>query len=149
MNDQPTQSNNGYLDIGYDQFLTRDTSGIDPSQASLALSAANYSTPTTGDQIQSGIISSKDGKLLIDLTNDTIIISDGTQNRVTLGTLDDGSTGMVLKDQNGNIIMQISNTTNLIQSASQNFQIDLTNEQLLVLNNGIAQILLGKLIGGF
>jgi hypothetical protein len=95
-------------------------------------------------------MNSQSGNLALDLNQGKFSITDGTTNRIQLGLLDDGTTGMVIKDQSGNILLQISGPTNLIQGSDGKMVLDFTNTQLIIKDaGGTPVILLGKQTGGF
>ena len=86
----------------------------------------------------------------MNLDEDTFIVTDGVVERVRLGKQTDGSYGLLIKDENDNILMQITGTKNLLQSPSTNLSIDFNEEQLLIKNDGGTPIiLLGKQVNGF
>lgn len=136
-----------YLDAGYNEFLTRE------QEAPIQVDAleSDYSTPSvSASKIVGGLLASQNGMTQFDLEKNTFKVSDGTQDRVTLGVLPDESIGLLVKDVYGNILMQISGDTNIIKSSDQSLSIDFKEAQIIVRNEGkIPVVLLGKQTGGF
>jgi hypothetical protein len=118
-----------YTEIGYDEFLSRVPQSQGNSISSLAFD--NFTSDLSGSKVQGGVMQSNDGKVKIDLDSNSIIVSDGIAERVRLGTLPDDKIGLLIKDKDGNILMQISEGLNVIQSGSGVFQIDIDNERLV------------------
>ena len=134
--------------IGYNENLTRsenlptDTQELDPLQFE------QFAPEFSGSKL-SGVLSSQDGRVKLDLDNNTIIISDGIVERVRLGRQSDDSYGIIIKDKNGNTLMQFNDARQLIQVGSENVQIDFDNEYILISEGGVGRVLLGKDLGGF
>ena len=134
--------------IGYNENLTRsenlptDTQELDPLQFE------QFAPEFSGSKL-SGVLSSQDGRVKLDLDNNTIIISDGVVERVRLGRQSDDSYGIIIKDKNGNTLMQFNDARQIIQVGSENVQIDFDNEYILISEGGIGRVLLGKDLGGF
>lgn len=132
-----------YEDLGFDQFLSRAPESLadsyDPVQADQLL------PDLSGDKISSGSIVSQNKLLSMNLENNVFKVSDGAVDRVELGNLSDGTIGLIIRDINGNILMQISGDKNIIQSPNQFFQIDFNEERLLAKDQGgIPRALFGK-----
>lgn len=133
-----------YLDAGYDEFLSREASA--PSSQMDALQFEQNVSEVSGSKINNGTIQSSSGSLKMDLDEDSFKIFDGVINRVELGKLEDGSIGLLIRDINGNILMQVTDTTNIIQSFNKHMQLSFNDETLIVTDEGNTPIvLLGKL----
>ena len=116
----------------------------DPTQQLDPLQFEQYTPEFSGSKI-TGVLSSQDGRIKIDLDNNTIIISDGVEERVRLGELSDDSVGLLIKDVNGNVLMQISGDTNIIQSSNKHIQLDFFEERLLIKDqSNTPRVLIGK-----
>ena len=136
-----------YLDIGYTDFLAQqDTQNKQQDPLEL-----DYNIPElSGSKIVGGLLTSNDGKTQFNLEQGTFKVSDGAQDRVVLGVLPDGSVGLLIKDINGNILMQISGDIDLIKSADESMSLDFNEAQLIVRNEGkVPVVLIGKQINGF
>jgi hypothetical protein len=135
-----------YQDIGFDQFLnpvsapsSNQDQGIDP------LAFDSFVDQVSGNKVQGGIISSPNGRIVIDLETGVLKINDGIENLIELGVLADGSIGLLVKDGKGNPLLKISENEKLIQSANKHFQVDFSNERILARDDaGIARVLIGK-----
>lgn len=138
----------GYTDIGYNQFLTRDENFNNEITQFDPMEFEQASPEFSGAKLQ-GIIQSQDGRVRIDLDNNSIIISDGVVERVRLGKQSDDSYGIRVLNKAGNILMQFDDNRNLIQVGSQNVQLDFDNEYLLISEGGVGKVLIGKDQGGF
>lgn len=135
-----------YTDIGYNQWLTREenisSQQFDPAQVEQMI-------PEMSASKLSGFIKSQNGLLQMDLDNNSFVVTDGVVERVRLGKQNDGTYGLLIKDNNDQVLMQIGET-NLIQSPDGSLLIDFDNTQLLVKDEGGTPIiLLGKQVGGF
>jgi hypothetical protein len=130
-----------YLDNNFDPFLEKISDSF---------------TPTTVDQdalieslnaskLNSGVVQSVDKRTSMDLDNSLYTVNDGLINRVEMGQFDDGEYGLRIRDRDGNLLIDITGTKNLLQSADGKFQIDLTNKQLRVYDQFNLRVLLGLL----
>lgn len=129
-----------YLDQGYNEFLTREVQSSDP------LFLDPFVSEVTGDKVSSGSIVSQNKLLSMNLENNVFKVSDGSIDRVELGNLSDGTIGLIIRDENGNVLMQISGGKNFIQSSDQHMLLDFIANQFSVKNDGGNTIvLLGKL----
>ena len=135
-----------YTDIGFDQFFQREIIPSTPDDR--LISSFDFSSQvqnTSGDQIKGGLIQSQNQKVSLNLDKENFVISDGVNDRVTLGRLPDDSYGLLIRDEDGNILMQISGLTNLIQSPNGHFQVDFNEERLLAKDaGGTPRVLIGK-----
>lgn len=140
-----------YLDNGYDEFLTR----IEPvsqiqSQEVDPLQFDSFTQQISASKLQGGVMLSPDGKIKMDLDQGYFLVSDGVQELVRFGTLPDGSIGLLIKDNQGNTLMQVSQGVFLLQSSDKAMSIDLIATQLLVRDaQQRVRLLLGKDPGGF
>ncbi len=141
-----------FLDIGYDEFFSRSLIPED-QDTNRELSSFDFASQVQGmsfDEVVGGVVRSNNGNLLIDLTNNSIIITDGRVQRVRLGQQEDGTVGFLVKDENDNELIRITGETNIIQSPTTNLQIDLDEERILVKDEtGTPRVLVGKHSGGF
>lgn len=132
-----------YLDAGYNEFLTRE------QEAPIQVDAleSDYSTPSvSASKIVGGLLASQNGMTQFDLEKNTFKVSDGTQDRVTLGVLPDDSIGLLVKDVDGNILMQISGDKNFIQSSNRQIVLDLDKKQLIISDsNGLPRFVAGEI----
>jgi len=118
-----------YEDVGYDSSLLRSI------QSTITSQTIGYSD-VSGSQIQGDSITSLNGYMTVDLQNDRFYVNDGIIKRVELGVLVDGGIGLIIRDSQGNILMQISEGLNIIQSPSKRFQIKIDNEHILINDEG-------------
>lgn len=132
-----------YQDIGFDQFLNLETASpaqqLDPLQSDILLQ--NF----TGDKIQGGLIASADGKIVMDLNAGIFKVNNGVQDLIQFGILDDGSVGLLIKDNDGNPLLQVSGNSYLFSSAKGTMKIDLTNENIIIYDDAnVPQAVFGK-----
>src|SRR3972149_5908345 len=102
-----------YLDLGFSENLSIATIGSGDQLDPLAFE--QFTQEISGSKL-SGLLQSQDGRVKVDLDNNTIIISDGIVERIRLGKQSDDSYGFLLKDQNGNTLIQVGGNTNIIKS---------------------------------
>lgn len=137
-----------YRDLGFNTFLIRSQQ-FDPNQVPQQLDPSQFDFFTdqiSADKIQGGLMQSTDGKTKLDLEQGTFTISNNIINLITLGKLPDGRIGLLIQDQDGNLLMQISDGLNIIQSSSTNFQVDFDNKRLLFKDSsGNPQGVLGEI----
>lgn len=117
-----------YQDLGYDEYFDKSL-----NIANQSITNANSDIlleGISGESLSStGAIQSLNKQMSMDLDNNTFTINDGTIERLRLGTQVDGSVGLKIVDQDGNVLFNITGKTNLIQSPSGKFRIDLTKER--------------------
>lgn len=134
-----------YRDIGFDEFLNR----IEDTAAPQSLDPQTFDNLTdqlSASKVQGGTMLSPDGRISLDLDQAILRISNGVQDLITLGVLPDASIGLLLKDNDGKILLQISGNKNLIQSSNQHMALDFNNETLTVTDDSnIPVVLLGKI----
>lgn len=118
-----------YEDVGYNRYLLR-------SITATFIESNGNTVDVSGSQIQGDSITSLNGFMTVDLQNDRFYVNDGIINRVELGVLVDGGIGLIIRDSQGNILMQISEGLNIIQSPSKRFQIKIDNEHILINDEG-------------
>lgn len=135
-----------YQDIGFDEFLQRsDSLNSGPTDQLDSLQADTYLQELSGSKIAGGLISSPDGRLKIDLENNVFKVNNGVTDLVSFGVLEDGSVGLLIKNGDGKALMQVSETTQFIQSPNQHFLIDFIKEYLLSKDEkGLPRALFGK-----
>lgn len=142
-----------YLDSGFDNYFQRELIPMSLSDNPNDISQYDFASQYQGisaSQIISGLLQSKNGRVKLDLDEETFIVSDGLVDRVRLGKLPDGSYGLLILDANGNTIMQISGNVNFIKSSDGSLEINFDNTQILVRNEGgLIKVLLGKDLNGF
>jgi hypothetical protein len=131
-----------YLDNGFDLFLDKTSP---PSGEVSAIDQDAITDSISGSKISSGTISSNDGRSNLNLDDSLYSVSDGLVNRVEMGQFDDGEYGLRIRDRDGNLLIDITGTRNLLQSADGKFQIDLTDKQLRVYDQFNLRVLLGLL----
>mgnify|MGYP001587424957 FL=1 len=137
-----------YIDIGFTVNLIR--SDLLPAEGEVLdpLAFEQLAPEFSGGKL-TGILSSQDGKVKINLDENFIVISDGTEERARLGKLPDGSYGILIKDKSGNKLFEFG-SINLIQAPSGNLQMDFDEERILVKDvGGTPRVLIGKDTGGF
>jgi hypothetical protein len=140
-----------YLDSGYDEFLNR----IEPasqvqSQELDPLQFDSFTQQISASKLQGGVMLSPDGKIKMDLDQGYFLVSDGVQELVRFGVLPDGTTGLLIKDGQGDTLLQVSQGVFLLQSSDKAMSIDLIAAQLLVRDaQQRVRVLLGKDPGGF
>lgn len=133
--------NQDYTQLGYDVSLTRTdnltTNQVDPLEF-------EQNTPEISGAKLEGVIQSQDGRVKIDLDENTIIISDGVVETVRLGKLADETYGFLIQDKNGNTLMQIGEN-NFIQSGNQRTKLDFNLNKLTVKDEGgLTRLVLGE-----
>lgn len=117
-----------YQNLGYDEFLNLQQPSSQPGDfpQSLDPQAFDYFTDQiSGSKVQGGAILSPDGKFKIDLDKGTISLNNGLANVLQIGNLDNGETGLLLRDGQGNIIMQYTDFVKLLQTSDKAFSINL------------------------
>ncbi|OGO14266.1 MAG: hypothetical protein A2Y53_03930 [Chloroflexi bacterium RBG_16_47_49] len=137
-----------YTEIGFNDFLLRPLEADYTEQVGIE-SSVSYEQ-ISGSQVKGDVISSLNRQMQIDLENNSFTLSDGNINRVEFGKLSNGNVGLVIRDDQGNSIMEISGNTNIIRSASGALELDFNEERLLIRDQGgTPRVLIGKQVGGF
>jgi hypothetical protein len=95
-------------------------------------------TIINGSQIRTGEIASHDEKTKFDLDGDQIVINE-TVDRVILGKTAAGKYGIKIQDASGNLMMQVDDDDQIIQSADGKTSINL-NSALITLSHPTANI---------
>lgn len=136
-----------YLDSGFDQYLLR------PLEASytekIGIDSTSSSGQISGSQIKDKI-TSINGSFEIDLQKDRFAVKDGIINRIELGRLSDGSIGILIRDSDGNELIKFTESVNLMKSSNGAFEVNFTNEQIIVRDAGLTpRVLIGKQTNGF
>ena len=137
-----------YTSLGFNDFLLR------PLEASftekVGLDSSSSFEQISGLQIKGDKITSLNKSLSLDLENNSFTVRDGDVNRVEMGKLSDGSIGLIIRDNQGNVLMNISGTVNKITSPTGNLEVDFNEERILIKNEGgIPTVLIGKQQNGF
>ena len=142
MNDQT------YLDSGFNSYFQREIVPANSQQEGEDVSAFDFESRLQGillNKVVGGSFTSADGRVIVDLENNVIQVSDGNVERVRLGKLQDDSYGILIKDHNDNTLLQIAGSKNIIQSPTTNLQLDFDEERILVKDiGGTPRALIGK-----
>lgn len=139
-----------YTDFGYDHFLSRESTPTEQESALDPLGGYSTGISTSASEVRGGVLSSASGVTKLDLENDTFSVTDGGIERIRLGKLEDGTIGLLVKDKNGNVLLQFAGEINLLTSPQGNLVLDFNETQLLVKDDGgTPVILIGKQVGGF
>lgn len=131
-----------YLDNDFNVFLDKF---YQPSSSITALDFDADVESFDASKVVSGILRSTDGRTAVDLDKSLFSVNDGLIDRVEVGKFDDGEYGLRIRDREGNILVDITGTKNLLQSADQKMQLDLTDKQFRVFDQFNLRILLGIL----
>lgn len=136
-----------YQQIGFDEFMNRiepstgsQSQELDPTQVDL------YFQQFSGNKINGGQILSPDGRMNMNLDAGNFKVNNGVQDLVQLGLLEDGTIGFMVKDSNGNILMQVAEGVMFLESPLKTSRLDLILDQYTVKEeNGRTRVILGKL----
>jgi hypothetical protein len=132
-----------YTQIGYDDFLIRPLEATYTEQ--IGIDTGGAIGQVSGNQVRGDQILSLNKSLNIDLQNDSFIISDNNINRVELGRLADGNIGIIIRDDQGKEMLNISALDNKITSADGHMVLDFNEEQLIIYDETMTpRVLLGK-----
>lgn len=132
-----------YLDIGYNQFF--DKSLIKKRETLSTIDAETYFDGIGAESlISSGTIFSQDKRLAMNLSENNFQVNDGTVERIELGKFDDDEYGLRVKDRDGNVLINITGTDNILQSPDGKMQIDLTNKQIRVYDDSNLRVIMGE-----
>jgi hypothetical protein len=141
-----------YLDSGFNQFFQRQL-GSSLTGGSGSISQYDFESQYLGlsaNQIKSGVLSSRDGNLSLDLDEGIFIVTDGAVERIRLGKTEDGSYGLIVRDESGNTILQFTGDVNIIKSPDNSLELNFDNTQIIVRSvAGLIKVLIGKDINGF
>lgn len=141
-----------YTDIGFDEFLNRIDEAPQQQQAGALDPAAsdNYFQQFSGNKIQGGQILSPDGRLNINLDTSNFKVNNGLQDLLQFGILEDGNVGLLIKDNDGNILMKVTSAEVYLQSPKKTSKIDLIADQYTVSDEfQNVKVLIGRDVGGF
>lgn len=130
--------------IGFTEGLTRSenlptvTPDMDPLQF-------EQFAPEFSASKLTGSLKSQDGKVELDLDGEKLIITDGVIERVRLGRQSDDSYGLIVKDINGNTLMQITGDINFIQSSNGRTKLDFVANKLTIKEvGGLTRVVIGE-----
>lgn len=99
--------------------------------------------------LSDGSIKSVNERFDINLSGNTMAINDGVVERVRLGEMEDGEVGLRITDRDGNVLINITGSTNLIQSKTGKMQLDLDEEQARWYDDKNLRIIVGKALKKF
>lgn len=132
-----------YMDYGYNDFFNRSV--VKPINSMSAMDAEVLLEGIEGETILAqGSIKSSNGRMAMDLDGNTFVISDGTAERVRAGLMEDGSYGFRIKDREGKILLNFTDSTNIIQSSNNKMQLDFDKEQARWYDQFNLRVLVGK-----
>lgn len=135
-----------YLDSDFNIFLDKPLS----NQSDMtALDFDAQIDSISADKINSGTMQSPGGRTSLDLDEGSFVSNDGLINRVELGKTQDGGYGLIIRDEQGNVIFNFTGQVNLIQSRTGKMQFDFDEEQARWYDNLYVRILIGKKLGLF
>ena len=133
-----------YNDLGYNDFF--DRSIVQPTNFIQSIDSEVLLEGIEGETILGqGAVKSSNGRLIMDLDGNTFLVSDGTAERVRLGQMEDGGYGLRVKDRKGNVLLNLTDETNLIQSSDGRMKLDLSLKKFLVYDQTNLRVLLGEL----
>lgn len=133
-----------YNDLGYSEFF--DRSIVQPTNYLQSIDSDVLLEGIDGESILGqGAVKSSNGRLIMDLDGNTFLVSDGTAERVRLGQMEDGGYGLRIKDRKGNVLLDMTDETNLIQSNDKRMQLNLSLKKFLVYDQTNLRVLLGEL----
>lgn len=139
-----------YIDSGFNRFLEKPVRQETGFRELDAMDTEQLIGDISGGKIIGGLLRSQDGKTSVNLDTGAFVVNDGRVERVRLGKQEDGTIGIVVRDDDDNVLIQITGETNFIQSPTGNLLIDFDEERVLVKDEtGTPRILLGKQAGGF
>lgn len=90
-------------------------------------------------------ISSEDGKTYFDTENSQFVIEVSGVKVVEIGICDDASVGIKVRDTSGNLILDMTNVEQFIQSANASSKLDLKNDRYSVYEGANEVVRLGDL----
>ncbi len=132
-----------YSDLGYNSYLLRPLEATYIEQVGIDSSVVYEQI--SGSQVRGDKISSLNRTLNLDLEHDSFILTDGSTNRIEFGKLPSGEIGLIIRDDKGNILLEISGATNKIQSSNGHVNLDFNEERLLIKDEGgTPVVLIGK-----
>lgn len=139
-----------YLDAGFDPYFQREW--ITPSVSLTPFDRQVSEEGISADQIVSGQLRSTDGSTTINLESGYISVTVGGIERIRLGNIDSGVTGLQIVSPTGKPIIKITNTENYIRSPDGATAIDFDKNRIVVRENdenGPVRVLLGFDPAGF
>lgn len=135
-----------YQDIGFDENLNRVEDSVGSFSDFSSADVDSYLDEVSGSKISGGMLSSPDGKIQVDLDKGVIKVNNGVADLVSLGVLDDGTIGLLIRDQNGNILMQVTQDKMFIQGPNKHLKINAIGEQIIIRDESdIVNTVLGNL----
>lgn len=133
-----------YTDLGYDTFFSKEL----VPETETGKTTFDFTSEIQGltlDQVRGGTMRSATGRMTVNMEDEKFVISDGSIDRIALGKLEDGSFGLIIRNNVGTELMRIG-AVNLIQSPSGNLQLDFDNERILVKEDGgTPRLIIGKI----
>lgn len=137
-----------YLDLGFDQFLSRVPENSSNSISSLAFEG--FTDNLSGSKVQGGIMSTNDGQTELNLEQGFFRTIQADIQLVRFGRQDDGEIGILINDQQGNQLIKFTGGTNVLSSPEGDVELDFNEGQFEVKDDqDRTVVLLGKQVGGF
>ncbi len=134
-----------WQEIGFQDGLVRQEGTSGGAQQLDPQTFDQFTDSISGSKIVGGSIISPDGKTNFNVEEGTYKVNNGVQDLLTLGVLPDGSIGLQILDNDGNILMQVSAELNMIRSKTGNFLVDLDNARFVFFDDrGVPQGVFGE-----
>lgn len=135
-----------YLDAGYGEFLSREDASAKSIPQLDPLSGDQLLDQMSGSTIQGGVMYSNDNNMSFDLEQNMFSVNDGVTDRVRIGIQEDGSIGIIIRDESGNSIFQVTGNSNILRSSNGAMELDFVSERLVFYDaNGNPQAVFGNL----
>lgn len=132
-----------YLDSGFNDYLQREI--MPPTNSLTSIDIDSLFEGIDASKIfSSGPIKSSDGRLAWDLEQNSYVVSDGQGERVRLGKMENGEYGLRIKDQNGNVLMNITGVENILQSSDGKMIIDFIKANIRIFDDHNLRTIVGR-----
>ncbi len=147
-----------YLDTGFNQYLQRNLFLASPMVTPMGSGATSQGIEDVlaqgilADQITGGQFKSKDGSVILNLEEGYISITASGQEKLRMGNVGDGISGLVVFGADGRVIVKLTDKDNFIRSPDGCTAIEFDLNRITVRENdetGPVRVLLGYDPAGF
>jgi hypothetical protein len=120
-----------YTDLGYDDIIKAQNKTNSTNQSLPYVTKPEFDSSyegVPGQKVQGGTTSSVDGRLNFNLEEGYISSETGVGQVLRLGKQADGSYGLLISDEQGNPLLNVTGDNNFIQSPDGKIKLDLLNK---------------------
>lgn len=135
-----------YTDSGFNQYFNRDPfkSIREDSEEFTPFDRQLTEQGFSADQIIGGILRSPNSNFSLNMEDGYLSVVDNGIEIIRIGMIESGVYGLLITSFDGKQIMKITSSQNFIQSPDGNTIVDFDNNRIVISENGVPRVLLGK-----